>query len=109
MPRCGRSCAPREPLDGLTTRQIPEIGVADVSGAGSPGARDDPPAIRAEGQAEDGRVATAGIIAQAELFLAGGCVPDDHVRGVARGDPAAVGTEDDAPEAAGDVAMGEDL
>ena len=34
---------------------------------------------------------------------------DDQVRGVARGDPAAVGAEGHAPEAAGDVSMGEDL
>ena len=80
----------------------------DTGPVESPVSGDDPPAVRAECQAEDGRIATAGI-GQAELFLAGGCVQDDQVRGVARGDPAAVGTEGDAPEAAGDVGMGEDL
>jgi hypothetical protein len=69
---------------------------------------DDPPAVRAECQAEDGIVAIAGID-QAELFLTGGRIQDDQVQGVARADPAAVGTESHVPEAAGDVPTGEDL
>jgi hypothetical protein len=100
---------PRNPLDERAGCRIPERGVADLFGRPElPVPRDDPSAVRAIRQAEERQVAVTAV-GQAGPLRAGVRVPDDHVGGVARGDPAAVGTEGHAPEAAGDVAIGEDL
>src|SRR5262245_1364459 len=69
---------------------------------------DDPPSVRAIRQALEGEIEVA-VVGQAGQLNAGGRIPDDQVRAVAGGDPAAVRAEGHAPKASGDLAAGEDL